>query len=761
VAALGLPAAAFTLASNVPPMYVAALMVQLMASPTIVLAMTRGGGRLRTGWALIACAEAVLPIMSLLMLSGHTLEPLPILHATYMAGYVLLAVGIGVLARGHDPEGDLSGLLDALIVAVGFAVVVYFGVIDPGLESGLATGSPSSLVISLIYPAIDTWLLAMAVRLVFDRGRLLPWHALMVGAVAAPLISDVLRTATMATGTYVPGQPSDVVVALGSLLWAAAASHPSARHQTTPERNGTRGLSRLRLLMVALALLIAPAVLVVEDMTAAPGTAEAGEVSGIEEDRENVEIAIAAVLLSVLVAGRLYSSVTRLDGALRSRAHLESELQRQALRDDLTDLPNRTLFMERLEAALVRDRDHVAVLFCDLDDFKTVNDTLGHASGDELLIAVAARLRASMRPSDLAARFGGDEFAVLLEGIGDADAASAIAERLVDAFRKPIVMDAQPYAVRASIGVALGAGAAEASDVLRNADIAMYLAKSQGKGRFELFHPGMHASVVNRLALRASLERAIEESEFELQYQPILALASDEITSVEALVRWKHPDRGTIPPGEFIPLAEQVGLIVPLGRWVLNTACGQLRDWIDRGASADLKMSVNVSPIQLADPMFVGDVRKALAVSGIRPANLILELTEGALIDAERANRVLRELKALGIRLAVDDFGTGYSAMSYLGRFPIDILKIDRSFVTAMGRDTREATLVSTIVRLAGNLDLETVAEGIEDASQLDELRLLGCDFGQGYLLGRPVDPAVMTALVTNSQRVTRSPRVA
>jgi diguanylate cyclase (GGDEF)-like protein len=753
IAAFGLPVALFALLADVPAYAVAALLFQLAASPTIALGMTRGGRPLTPGWALIASAEAVLPLTSMLMLAGHSLEPHPVLHAAYLSGYLLLAVGMALLVGGHDREGGLGSLLDALIVAIGFLFVVYFAVIDPGFESGHTSGSQGSLIISLIYPGVDTWLLAMAVRLIFDRGQVAPWHLLMLGAVAAPLVSDVLRTASMANGTYVPGQPSDVVVALGSLLWAAAALHPSAMADQPQARRTRRTLPRVRLIMVALALFIAPAILV----ATAAGSGE--DMFSIDNDQ--LEIAGGSIVLSGLVIIRLFAALSRLDGALHSREKLEKELKRQALRDGLTDLPNRTMFTQRLEIALARNPDQVAVLFCDLDDFKTVNDTLGHALGDELLVAVAGRLRSSLRPTDLAARLGGDEFAILLEQVGDANGATGVADRLVNAFRDPVTLGGQPYAVRVSIGVALGAGAIDPAELMRNADIAMYLAKSQGKGRYELFHPGMQASVVNRLALRASLERAIEKQEFALQYQPIKALSSDQIVGVEALVRWHHPDRGQIPPGEFIPLAEQVGLIVPLGRWVLRTACRQLRVWLDDGAAATLSMSVNVSPVQLADPEFVRHVREAIADAGIVPTNLVLELTEGALIDADGPNRVLGELKALGIRLAVDDFGTGYSAMSYLGRFPIDILKIDRSFVSAIGRDEREAALVSTIIRLASNLQLDTVAEGIEDLSQLDELRGLGCEFGQGYLLGRPLDPGVAGAVIARTAERSDPPRAA
>jgi EAL domain-containing protein (putative c-di-GMP-specific phosphodiesterase class I) len=292
-----------------------------------------------------------------------------------------------------------------------------------------------------------------------------------------------------------------------------------------------------------------------------------------------------------------------------------------------------------------------------------------------------------------------------------------------------------------SIGIAMAADAADAAELMRQADIAMYLAKGQGKGRFERYSPRLQDSLTSRLALRASLERAIAEEQFVLVYQPIRRLADDGNAGVEALMRWNHPDRGLVAPGEFIPVAEQSGLIVPMGAWALRTACRQMRAWLDEGASRDAYVSVNVSPVQLAREGFADTVRATLQQTGLPPANLVVEITESALIDFETAISVLEEIRGLGVRIAIDDFGTGYSAMSYLARFPIDILKIDRSFVAAMGRDRQSASLIRTIISLAQNLHLTTVAEGIEEASQLAELRRLGCDLGQGYLLSVPQPP--------------------
>ncbi len=428
-----------------------------------------------------------------------------------------------------------------------------------------------------------------------------------------------------------------------------------------------------------------------------------------------------------------------------ARKGLEEELRRQAFHDSLTGLANRALFADRLEHALARTRrfgQPIAVLFIDLDDFKTVNDSLGHGEGDRLLIAVSERLVKAVRTGDTIARMGGDEFAVLIEDPAEAGAPTVVAERLLAALEGPFEHGAKELFVHASVGVATSASSGQkADDLLRDADVSMYTAKGNGKNRVEVFVPSMHEAALARLAVKGDLERALERGEFALVYQPIMNLETNRIAGVEALVRWNHPRRGLVGPTDFIPVAEETGLIVPLGRWVLERACWQAKTW-QNGTFEHLTMSVNVSARQIQEPAFVQEVADVLAATGLAPERLTLELTESVLMqDVDAIAMTLDALKGLGIRLAIDDFGTGFSSLSYLRRFPIDELKIDRSFVATMNTGPDESALVRSILKLGETLHLETVAEGIEQADQLAELRTLGAALGQGYFFAMPLTP--------------------
>jgi len=431
------------------------------------------------------------------------------------------------------------------------------------------------------------------------------------------------------------------------------------------------------------------------------------------------------------------------------RKAFEEQLAHQAFHDPVTKLANRALFSDRVEHALMRAQrgvHEIAVMFIDLDDFKTVNDSLGHAAGDEVLQEVGRRLKIAVRPGDTVARFGGDEFAVLLDGVsGSSDAADA-ASRILRALDLPIEIEGKNVFPRASVGICLvgeDVKTPEASELLRNADVAMYMAKRDSKGSYRVFEPTMHERVVERLELRSDLQHALTMDQLELHYQPVVRLADRTILGVEALVRWNHPTRGTIPPIQFIPVAEETGLIIPMGRWILETAChegARLQKAFPR--TDPLTMSVNLSVRQLQSETLIGDVRQALEVSGLPAASLVLEITESLMLtDTDFAMMQLHELKALGIRLAMDDFGTGYSSLSYLSRFPVDILKMDRSFVGAEDN----STLTSAIIALGTSLSLEVVAEGIEFAEQASSLEELGCELGQGFLFARPMDSDALT----------------
>jgi diguanylate cyclase (GGDEF)-like protein/PAS domain S-box-containing protein len=446
---------------------------------------------------------------------------------------------------------------------------------------------------------------------------------------------------------------------------------------------------------------------------------------------------------------------------ISERRQLEDELRHQAFHDSLTGLANRALFTDRLEHALSlgrRSRHRLAVLFLDLDDFKTINDSLGHGEGDLLLVAVAARLRDAVRAGDTIARMGGDEFAILVEDASNGSPME-VAERLMATLQAPFERSGKELFVHGSIGVAVSASPKETpEELLRNADASMYMAKSHGKNRIEVFEPSMHAAALSRLAIKGALERAVERQEFEVRYQPIVKLATRELIGVEALVRWRHPERGLVLPTEFIAVAEETGLIIPIGRWVLEQACRQARDWETVRPNRPMTMSVNVSGRQVAEPGFVQSVADVLAMSELAAGRLVLEFTEGVLMrDTDATTATLAELKQLGVRLAIDDFGTGFSALNYLRLFPIDVLKIDGSFVASMSAGADQRALVRAILRLGETLHLSTIAEGIEDAGQLADLRALGATLGQGYFFARALTAEeVSVLLATEEQRPSR-----
>jgi diguanylate cyclase (GGDEF)-like protein/PAS domain S-box-containing protein len=423
------------------------------------------------------------------------------------------------------------------------------------------------------------------------------------------------------------------------------------------------------------------------------------------------------------------------------RRKLEAELEHQAFHDSLTGLANRALFANRVSHALergLRRRNLFAVLLIDLDDFKTVNDSLGHAAGDELLVLVARRLESCIRPEDTCARLGGDEFAILIESIASPEAAVVVSKRILEAIGQPLRVLGSDVVVHGSVGIALGSGEQSASEILRSADLAMYSAKGEGKSRYALYEPAMHEHVLERLSLKADLQRSVIDEEFEVHYQPIVALQSGSIVAVEALVRWRHPERGLVFPDDFVRLAEETGLILPLGRFVLDCACRDIQRWRAQGLR-DLGVSVNISAKQLASPALPAEVAAALRRASLEPSALTLEITESMLLDSQAVGSRLQELKGLGVRIAIDDFGTGYSSLNYLRRFPVDVLKIAKPFVDRIGADAEQERLVDAILRLGRTLGLDTVAEGIEKPGQLERLRRLNCRYGQGYLFAPPL----------------------
>jgi diguanylate cyclase (GGDEF)-like protein/PAS domain S-box-containing protein len=428
---------------------------------------------------------------------------------------------------------------------------------------------------------------------------------------------------------------------------------------------------------------------------------------------------------------------------ISERRRLEEELRDQAVHDPLTGLANRTLLNDRLGHALAqRRRDHrdIAVLYVDLDDLKDVNDSLGHAAGDELLQEVARRLQSVVRAVDTVARLGGDEFAIVLDGISPANT-TATADRILDTFKKPFLLDGTQHMKHSSVGIAItDSETTDAQRFLQQADTAMYAAKTSGKGRWETYRHGMHEQVLDHLQLLADLQHAVERDELAVFYQPIIALATETMVGVEALMRWQHPTRGLLAPGAFIPAAETSGLIVAMGHWLLRQACHDVRSWQHLRVDPPLKLNVNLSARQLEDPRLIADVADALAESHLEPSRLTLEITETAVLgDFNAAMAVLKQLNALGVQLAIDDFGTGYSSLSYLRQLPVQEVKIDQSFIKAMAENDESSNLVRTVIQLADDFHLNTVAEGVETLAQLEQLRDTDCVCVQGYLFAQPI----------------------
>jgi diguanylate cyclase (GGDEF)-like protein len=516
-----------------------------------------------------------------------------------------------------------------------------------------------------------------------------------------------------------------------------------------------RAAERERVLAAAgTALLAAPDAAAVHQVAAAA----TAELLGLAAPVPETTPAVADALVPDEARAALDSLRAQVTLALE-RADLAAELARRASVDPLTGLANRAGFSRRLREALGGLGDPPgpapALLLLDLDDFKTINDSLGHSSGDEVLRVVAERLRGCLQPADLAARLGGDEFAVLVPEVADETEAVALGERLAAILRTPVTVAGREVLARASVGVRLARGGDEDPErLLRDADMAMYAAKTAGRAGVRVFDTAMHTRAVQRLDFEAALRRAVIRQQFTVRYQPVVELAGGRLAGMEALVRWDHPDRGLVMPGEFVSLAEDTGLIVPIGRWVLHAACQAARDWQRRfPLQPHPFLSVNLSVRQLQQPDLLEDVAGALDASGLDPGELMLEITESVLAaDQQAMLERLGGLRALGVHLAIDDFGTGYSALAYLRSLPVDTLKLAKPFVDGLLLGVEEAALTNAILRIADLLDLQVIAEGIEQEAQARELERLGCRFGQGFHFARPLDQFAVEALLLAEQ---------
>ncbi len=454
----------------------------------------------------------------------------------------------------------------------------------------------------------------------------------------------------------------------------------------------------------------------------------------------------------------LETAVQKLRREINERQRVQQRLAYDALHDGLTGLPNRTLLMQRIEFTIEHTKRNpgymYALLFIDLDRFKIVNDSLGHLVGDRLLVAVSKLLKECLRESDIVARLGGDEFVILLDGIRGPQDATAIGDRIQQKLRSPFNFKGQKIFTTASIGIVFSStGYKNATDILRDADIAMYRAKNKGKARYEIFDRAMYHEAIKQVELENSLRLAIQRNEFVLHYQPIMSLDNSTLVGFEALIRWQHPTRGFISPVEFIPIAEDTGLILDIGEWLLREACQQLQQWQQEFAFnpqvASLKMSINLASQQLQEPQFINKLDRILQETGLDGNSLGLEITESVLIEpGGSVQKTLNQIRNRNIKLSIDDFGTGYSSLSYLRRFPIDNLKIDRSFIEQMNSDVENFEIVRLIITLAKTLGMDAISEGVETAQQLKQLKALGCELGQGFLFAKPLTPQDVEALL-------------
>ena len=673
-------------------------------------------------WILVALALTAFAlgdvVYDLLTKVFDQVDPYPSLaDAFYLATYPLFAGGLLVMVRSRRGDRDSGALLDALIVTTAcgllawlYFIVPYVRAEDMGLFEKL---------ISVAYPLGDIAILSVLARLLAHGGASNPALKLLVAGAGGLLCADVAYGTIQLNGSWSVGGPTDIGWVLFYICWGAAALHPSMRELTTPQPARPRPLTATSLAASSALAMVAPGLLAWRSLTS-------------HHDPDAAVISCVAALQFLLV-------LVRLIGMARS------QWRDQAFHDALTGLANRALFKDRVDHALSRRKalvQDVGVLLLDVDDFKYVNDTLGHSAGDELLVQLAGRIVGCLDEGDTAARLGGDEFGICIEAGGEPAELALVAQHLLDAMAEPFRLEGDEVNVRVSIGVTkAGHQTTDAGDMLREADLALYAAKNAGKASFCFFEPRLHQAVVTRLARRAAFEQAIERGELRLHYQPVVTLDQQRLVGAEALVRWEHPTEGLIPPAEFIPLAEESGLIIPMGRWVLEQACRDLARWRQESKVSEqpFRLSVNVSPRQLQSPDFLAVLDAAVARHQVSRGGLMLEITESLLVqDSVDLMVRLDSLRERGVLLALDDFGTGYSSLSYLNRFPIQVLKIDRSFVHGMDGDSERLSILKAISALAGSLGLKVVAEGIEHESEAAQLRAMGFQYGQGYLFGRP-----------------------
>ncbi len=637
----------------------------------------------------------------------------------YLAGYPCMAIGLVLLLRVQGPMKDLGGLVDGLIVAVGTGVFLWVFLMAPTASD--TTLTVADRLIGCAYPAGDLLLITIGAQVaVRQLRRGIPFWT-MTASLLFMLIADVGYTYLSLHSTYSVGGLLDAGWWISYVLIVAAAVHPDAFRVAEPlPEMGQPRLTVRRLVVLGAVTLASPVLLAVR--------AGSGQSLDVPALLGGTMVMFALVVLRlVLVTRELEASRTR--------------LLHEATHDSLTGLSNRTVFADRVDAARTRRQpagSHAAVLSIDLDDFKSVNDSLGHAAGDRLLQVVADRLTALLRAGDTIARLGGDEFAILLES-ATPDVATAVARRAIEAISQPADVGADlRIFVNASVGISFADHYDDVDAVMRDADVAMYLAKRRGKGRYEVFEAGMRQQVLERLELRVELVDALDRGQLALRYQPVVNLETDRVRDFEALLRWNHPTRGEVQPAHFISIAEEADLLAPIGRWVLEESCRRAQAWDPSPDGPGI--SVNVSPRQLGDASFVADVRRALDRSHLTPSRLQLEITDSTPVDDhDVVASVLRTLRDMGVRVALDDFGVRHTSLEQLRVLPVDVVKFDRHFVTSSL--AADSNVLRGVIEFAHDLGLDTVGKGIENAEQLAQLGAIGCRYAQGYLIAHPLLP--------------------
>lgn len=721
-------------------------LVGLSSAAAIVIGVRINHPARRRPWFLMAAGQLLWSVADAVFsfdatILGNDRFPSPA-DPIYLAGYPAVAVGLYFLIRGRRPRRDVAGLLDSAILTTALGLLSWVLLASPTIDN--YEDSWLAATVAVAYPIGDIIIIGMVIRLITTPGGRTTSLRLLIAAIVALLAVDTLATASGLL-TFDSTGAINFLWLTSYVLWGASALHPSMHDLSQPTRVEDGPFTRKRLIALTIAVLVAPAILAVEVLT---------------NQRLDVwAVVVGSVVMFVLVVVRMNLAINRMATANRQRSIAQDALAHQAAHDSLTGLPNRSSAIGAIRSALLR-LNHgaglVGLLFVDLDGFKSVNDTLGHRVGDELLQAVAKRMQANVRVDDVVARFGGDEFVVLLEGLDSEQDAVWVAERLIGALSSPFTLSrAYPTKVGASVGIAFTRGDVRDPDVLlHEADLAVYRAKRAGRGRTEVFSPQLREHLASRTSFERDLRRAISNDELVLHYQPIVHTGTGEVHGYEALVRWQRPGLGLLSPAEFIPVAEESDLICELGNWVCHTATLQLAAWNVITGTTDLVMAVNISARHLARPRIATDIREALMASGVRASQMIIEVTETAVIDDAAGMFNLDELHELGIMIAIDDFGTGYSSIARLEHLPVDILKIDRHFLEP--GNPKSEVLLRLMVDTAHALGLSTIAEGVEIEDQRRLLDQIGCEFGQGYLLGRPVPHPSVEPRINADRTLTR-----